>query len=219
MRKLLQQIGIVLLALQLAACAGPIERWIVHTRVHQGDTALENGNLREAQTAYRLALRVSPNDPRARAGFGRVAAQIAQVEYSHGDFDDALETLNEAARYAPSDLRLAALRSEIENARLKREIVLSNYPAFEGSGARLQSAYVDLDEQNKLILHSLRRFTYTFDTQDLTKAIQGSYEMQLDLVRNTNRLIAYRQLVESGVPASERGEQSVTPSGSLLPLP
>ena len=219
MRSAVRLVAAAALAFQLTACAGPVERWIVQTRVHQGDTALERGSLREAQTAYRLALRVAPNDSRARAGFAAVAARIAEVEYAHGDFDDAIATLNEAARYTPSDLRLAALRSEIESARLKREIVLSNYPTFEGSGLRLQSAYVALDEQNKLILHSLRRFTYTFDTQDLTKAIQDSYEMQLDLVRNLNRLIAYRQVVESGVPASQRGEQSVTPSGSLLPLP
>jgi len=130
-----------------------------------------------------------------------------------------MATLNAAAKYAPSDLRLTALRSEIEDARLKREIVLSNYPTYQGSALRLQAAYAALNDQNKLILRGLRRFNYTFDTQDLTKAIQNSYEMQLDLARNTNRLIAYRQLVEAGVPASEKGETTVTPAGSLLPLP
>lgn len=219
MRKVPFRVLVLVLAAQLTACAGPVERWIVQTRVHQGDTALERGSLREAATAYRLALRVAPNDPRARAGFARASEQIAQAEYGRGDFENAMATLNEGAKYEQSDLRLAALRSEIENARLKREIVLSNYPTYEGSGLRLQAAYAALNDQNKLILRGLRRFNYTYDTQDLTKAIQNSYEMQLDLSRNTNRLIAYRQLVQAGVPSSEKGVQTVTPSGSLLPLP
>ena len=44
----------------LTGCAGSIERWIVNTRVHQGDVALERGNARDAELAYRLALRVDP---------------------------------------------------------------------------------------------------------------------------------------------------------------
>ncbi len=205
--------------LLLGSCAGPVEGWIVNTRVHQGDAALAQGSLREAETAYRLALQVSPRNERAGSGFARVSEQIAQSDYRRGNFEDALATLNAAAKYAPSDLRLQALRSQIEAARLKRDIVISNYPTYEGAAMELRSSYVALNAQNTLILRSLRRFGYTYDTQDLTKAIEDSYEMQLDLVKNTNRLIAYRQLVESGVPASQKAAQAVAPSGSLLPLP
>ena len=53
--------------LALAGCAGPIQHWIVDTRVHQGDVALGRGSLHEAATAYRLALRLAPNDQRATA--------------------------------------------------------------------------------------------------------------------------------------------------------
>lgn len=202
----------------LEGCAGTVEHWIVNTRVNQGDVALDRGNLHEAETAYRLALRVNPKDARARAGFAKVSAMIAEADYRHGDFDDAMTTLNEAAAYDPQSVRLEALRSQIEDARLKREIVISNYPTYEGAGLQMQTAYAALNDSTKDILKSLKRFSYTYDTQDLTRAIRTSYELETDVAKNTNRLIAYRQLVESGVPATEKGE-TVAPAGSLLPLP
>ncbi len=201
----------------LDGCAGSIENWIVNTRVNQGEVALSRGSYHEAEIAYRLALRVNPHDPRARAGFSQVSAAIAEADYRKGDFDDALLTLNEAQKYDPQSVRLQALRSQIEDARLKGEIVSSNYPTYQRAGVQLQESYATLNLQTKNILKSLKRFSYTYNTQDLTKAIQDSYELQLDAAKNTNRLIAYRQLVESGVPAA--GTQTTAPAGSLLPLP
>lgn len=207
------------LLLSLTGCAGTLERWIVNTRVNQGDVAMQRGRLHEAETAYRLALRVNPHDAHARAGFARASAGIAQVDFRHGDFDDATATINAALRYDPQNLRLQALRSKLQDARLKREIVIANYPTYEGAGLDIQTAYDALTVQNKAILAALKRFNYTYDTQDLTKAIQDSYELQLDVAKNTNRLIAYRQLVESGVPSSAEATQATAPTGSLLPLP
>ncbi|MBV8723647.1 MAG: hypothetical protein JO277_15960, partial [Candidatus Eremiobacteraeota bacterium] len=86
------------------------------------------------------------------------------------------------------------------------------------SGVSIQKAYQDLDSTNKLLLRSLRRFGYTFDTEDLTDAIKRSYELQLDVAKNTNRLIAYRQLVTSGVPATSE-TMTTSNTTSLLPLP
>lgn len=206
------------LAFGASGCAGTIQRWIVNTRVHQGDTALARGSYHEAATAYRLALRVDPSDPRSRAGFSNVSADIADADFRTGNYDDALATINAAQKYDPSSVRLQALRSQIDDARLKREIVLSNYPAYRAAGAEIQAAYNALRAQNTLIVHSLHRFAYTYDTQDLTRAIEDSYELQRDIVKNTNRLIAYRQLVESGVPATEKAAATAV-SGSLLPLP
>jgi tetratricopeptide (TPR) repeat protein len=199
-------------------CAGGVEHWIVNTRVNQGDVALTRGNLGEAERAYRLALRVEPRDLRARSGFSKVSAAIAEADYRRGDFDDAMSSLTEAQKYDPQSVRLQALRSQIEDARLKREIISSNYPAYQHAALQMQDAYGTLNVQTRSILRSLKRFSYTYDTRDLTKAIQLSYELQLDVAKNTNRLIAYRQLVESGVPAAG-GVQSAGPSGSLLPLP
>src|SRR5580698_583712 len=78
-----------------AGCAGPVTRWIVDTRVHQGDVALDRGNVKDADLSYRLALRIDPNDPRARSGIVQSSADLAQEQYTKGDFEDALATINE----------------------------------------------------------------------------------------------------------------------------
>ncbi|HTW82697.1 MAG TPA: tetratricopeptide repeat protein [Candidatus Sulfotelmatobacter sp.] len=187
------------------------------TRIHQGDVALERGDVRDAELAYRLALRVDPKNPQARTGFVEAAAGLAQSEYSRGTFDDALATIREGLAIDPSSVRLDALRTEIETAKLKREIVISNYPSYKETGAQIQQSYAQLDTINKLLLRSLHRFGYTFDADDLTDAIKRSYELQLDLAKNTNRLIAYRQVVTSGTPSLEPEESGTTTS--LLPLP
>ncbi len=211
---------LLLSALLLSGCAGSVEQWIVNTRVNQGDVALSRGSLHEAEVAFRLALRVNPHDARAQAGFSQAAAALAEADYRKGDFDDALTTINEAQRYDRQSVRLQALKAQIDDARLKREIVISNYPTYQAAGLQMQTAYDSLNSQTKAILKSLKRFGYTYDTQDLTKAIQGSYELQQEVVKNTNRLIAYRELVESGTPvAAGTAATTTTPNGSLLPLP
>ncbi|HEU5479904.1 MAG TPA: tetratricopeptide repeat protein, partial [Candidatus Tumulicola sp.] len=198
-------------------CASSIQHWIVATRVHQGEAALDHGNVRDAELAYRLALRIDPADPRARAGYVRAAAGLAQSQYSKGNFDSALATIKDGLAVDPESVRMAAMERTIEQARLKREIVISNYPTYREAGLQLQRAYEQLNSTNKLLLASLRRFGYTFDANDLTTAIKRSYEMQLDIVKNGNHLVLYRQLVTSGVPEAESG--SATGSTSLLPLP
>lgn len=202
----------------LDGCAGPVLHWIVQTRVHQGDIAMKRHNLHDAVLAYRLALRVDPKDPRARAGFVAASADIANVLYEKGDFEDAIVAISAAAKYAPRNVRLQALRTRIAEAKLKREIVVSNYPTYSAAGTELRKSYLALTTDDKLILASLKRFAYTYDTRDLTTAIKRSYVLELDVAKNTNRLIAYRQLVESGVPV--KGVSPGTGTGaSLLPLP
>lgn len=200
----------------LSGCAGPVERWIVDTRVHQGDDALARGNVGDAELSYRLALKVDPNDLRAQQGFVSAAATLAQMQFEKGDFDAAADTLAGVSAYDSQNVRIIALHAAIENAKLKREIVIGNYPTYELAGRQLQKAYLELNDANKVILKDLKRFDYTYDTQDLTKAIKASYDLQQDVARNLNRLVAYRQLVESGTPTQG---QSTTTGGSLLPLP
>lgn len=209
--------GTLALLIALAGCAGPLERWIVDTRIHQGDVALQHGNAKDAQLSYGLALKVDPANDRARAGFVESSANLAQEQYSKGAFDDALVTITSGLKYDPTSVRLAALRSQIEDAKLKREIVISNYPTYRDSGLQIQHAYQQLDVMNKTILVNLKRFSYTYDTDALTAAIKSSYDLELEVARNTNRLIAYRQVVSSGLPESTHAT-SVT-SSSLLPLP
>jgi tetratricopeptide (TPR) repeat protein len=212
--KLSALLGVVL----LTGCAGSIERWIVNTRVHQGDVALERGDARDAELAYHLALRVDPANAQARTGFVQAAAELARREFSKGSFDDALATVDDGLAVDPQSAALAAIKATIEEAKLKREIVISNYPTYHAAGVEIQHAYQQVDAANALLLRDLRRFGYTFDTDDLTAAIKRSYELELELAKNTNRLILYRQLVSSGLP--EVPSQSTTfGAASLLPLP
>jgi tetratricopeptide (TPR) repeat protein len=208
----------LLLVLALPGCAGSISQWIVDTRVHQGDIALARGQVRDAELAYQLALRVDPKNQRARTGFVAAAAGLAQAEYAKGAFEDALTTIRGGLALDPDSVRLDGLRRTIEQAKLKREIVISNYPTYHETGVALQQAYAGLDSSNKAILKSLRRFGYTFDADDLTEAIKRSYELQLDIAKNTNRLITYRQVVTSGVP-EVAPDASAGATTSLLPLP
>ncbi len=202
----------------LTGCAGSIERWIVNTRVHQGDVALSRAQARDAVLAYRLALRVDPNDAEARAGFVQAAAALARSEFSKGSFDDALATVDGGLAVDPQSAPLAALKQAIDQAKLKREIVVSNYPTYHAAGVEIQRAYQQVNVANALLLRDLKRFGYTFDADDLTAAVKRSYELELELAKNTNRLILYRQLVSSGVP--EVPSQSTTfGAASLLPLP
>jgi tetratricopeptide (TPR) repeat protein len=202
----------------LSGCAASIERWIVNTRVHQGEIAMAHGNARDAELAYRLALRVNPKNPAARAGFVEAAAALGEVEYTKGSFDDALATVDDGLAVDPQSVRLAAMKATIEQAKLQREIVLSNYPTYRTAGLEIQHAYQQLNATNALLLKNLKRFGYTFDSNELTAAIKRSYELQLDTTRLTNRLIVYRQLVTSGTPEAPQ-ESTTFGAGSLLPLP
>lgn len=213
-----KRISSLMLLVALASCAGPVEQWVVNTRVHQGQVALARGNVMDAQLSYSLALRIDPTDERARAGFVQTSAEFSQELYSKGDFEDALAAIADGLKYDPSSVRLQALKGQIEDAKLKREIVISNYPTYKDAGLQIQHAYQQLGVADKAILASLKRFSYTYDPDELTAAIKHSYDLELDVARNTNRLITYRQIVSSGVPETTHATTSVN-AGSLLPLP
>jgi tetratricopeptide (TPR) repeat protein len=211
----------LVLAAVLAAssgCAGNIERQISATRNHQGDLALEGGRVDDAAVAYRLALRTAPGDEHARAGLVAAELLVAEQQFQSSKFDDALVALASAARYDPQNVRLAALRSEIEQAKVKREIVMSNYPAYSETGAQIRRSFIELRKLDAKVIAGLEKFDYTLDSEQLTQAIRDSYSLGEEVTRNTNRLIVYRKLVETG--AVERTtEAPANASGSLLPLP
>lgn len=204
--------------LATTGCAGGISRWIVQTRNHQGDVAVEHANAQDASVAYQLTLRIDPSNAHARTGLVGVQAQLAQKLFIASRFEDAVKALNVAARYAPGDARIEALRSQIEQAEIKREIVVSNYPAYKETGAALQRAYAQVQTQSQAIVATLHRFDYTYDSNELSQAIRESYELDAQIVRLTGRLIQYRQLVDSGVP-EDSDTNAVAPPASLLPLP
>jgi tetratricopeptide (TPR) repeat protein len=205
-------------ALALGGCAGGIERWIVTTRNHQGDMALERGNYRDAELAYKLALELDPRDEHARNELAVVELQLAQELFRRSKFDDALAMLQFAEKYNPQSVRLAALREQIDQAKTKREIVLSNYPLFRETGQQLRVAYDQLRAQDSRIVSHLQRFDYSFDTNELSSAIRNSYDLGAEIAKLTSRLSSYRDLIESGT--SRVGSEAAPASGgSLLPLP
>jgi len=208
----------VVVALTTGGCAGSLERYIVATRNHQGDLAFEHQNPTDAALAYRLALRVDPDNQHARSGLAAVQLQSAAQDFVATKFDDALAALGVAAKYDPDSVRLAELRTEIEQARVSREIVLSNYPTYRETGLALRRSYAQLHLQSNAIVATLQRFDYTFDANELTKAIAASNQLGGEVGRLTARLTNYRQLVEAGSP--ERADQApLAPAASLLPLP
>jgi tetratricopeptide (TPR) repeat protein len=215
-----RRIALALLAATLFAttgCASGISAWIVQTRNHQGDVALQHGNSADASVAYQLALRVDPVNTHARAGLVGVQARIAQQLFTASRFEDAVKALDVANRYAPGDARIEALRAQIEQAEIKRDIVVSNYPSYRETGAGLRRSFVQLRTQSAEIAAALHRFDYTYDSSELSQAIRESYELNSQVTRLTDRLIQYRQLVDSGIP--ENADAAIAPAASLLPLP
>lgn len=205
-------------ALGVTGCAGSIENGIVSTRNHQGDLAIDNGNFTEAARSYRLALQLAPDDEHARAGLASVQLKIADQLYQNSKFDEAVAALAVAAKYDSTSVRLAALRSEIDDARIKREIVVSNYPTYRETGVTIRRSYANLNSQSAEVLAALQRFDYTYDSAQLSKAIRASLELNQEVGRLTSRLIAFRRLVESGSPR-DASDASVSSAASLLPLP
>ena len=217
-RRLCSVLLAVFLAVGTTGCASSIAQWIVRTRNHQGDVATAHANYADASNAYQLALKIAPTDAHARDGLVTVQLHLAQSYFTAARFDDAIDALAVASKYSPNDQRVQGLRSQIEQAQIQRDIVLSNYPAFRVSGTSIQRSYGQLKTQVQDISTSLKRFDYTYDTNDLSAAIRGSYVLNDEVTRLTNRLVLYRQLVESGVPETST-EKNLAPPASLLPLP
>jgi tetratricopeptide (TPR) repeat protein len=201
----------------LSGCAGSVESWIVRTRDHQGDRALEARNLKDAGLAYRLALDINPQDAHARAGAISVQLTLSEDAYRLGKLEDAINYLSVAEKISPNNTAVMDLRQQLSQARLKREIVISNYPAYKTAGLDLIRSYTALKTLNASIVTSLRRFQYSYDTVDITRAIENSYELTSEVTRNTARLTRFRQTVETGTGETETDHLGA-PS-SLLPLP
>jgi tetratricopeptide (TPR) repeat protein len=216
-RTLLLLLCAIVASAVLPGCAGSVEAWIVRTRDHQGDRALEAKNLKDAALAYRLALAVNPNDPHARQGAVSVQLTLAEEAYRTGKLEDAINYLSLAEKISPTNPAVVDMRQTLSEARLKREIVVSNYPAYKAAGQDLIRSYTGLKTLNASILSSLKRFEYSYDTVDISRAIENSYELASEVARNTARLTRFRQVVETGTGESESSHLA-SPS-SLLPLP
>src|SRR5579864_3191848 len=121
----------VALSVGMSGCAGSVTSWLVNLRNSQGDSALANKNLTEAQKEYQLALALAPKDTHARAGLAQVLYQKALANYVESKLDYAEAEVHDALKYAPNDPNAQALASEVEQAKIRRDIVIANYPAYE----------------------------------------------------------------------------------------
>lgn len=205
------------MSLTTAGCAGTFSHWLVDLRTSQGDAALENNSLLEAEKEYELALKLDPHNAHARAGLTRVLFLQAREDFISSKLDEAQLAIQEALKYEPEDTAAQALAAQIDQAKIRREIVLANYPLYEPVGTSLADSLKTLTASQKEIAKQLKAFRSDFDTSHLTKAIIASYDLEDEAHRVTTRIASYRSLVTSGAPKARAPAQSETPN--LLPVP
>lgn len=205
--------------LLFSGCAGAVTQWMVNLRSSQGDTALANGSLTEAQKEYDLALKLDPHNAHARAGLATVLLQEARDYFTGSKLDLAAAAVGEAMHYAPGDAAAEALSSQIEQAKIRREIVLANYPLYESVEASLSDSLKTLTVTQHEIAKQLKLFGSDFDTGHLTRAITASYGLEDEAHRTTQRIISYRSLVSSGATKGQARAPSQTETPNLLPVP
>jgi len=206
-------------ALASGGCAQSLTHWMVNLRTSQGDTALarEKPNFVEAEKEYKLALALDPKNAHARAGLAKALYLTAKEDYANSKLDEAASEIAEALKYAPSDAATLALANEIERAKIRREIVVANYPLYGSINAALKPVFKQIATSDKAIEAQVKAFSSDFDTAHLTKAIVETYDLEDEAHRMGQRLIAYRSLVQSGQQKTTPEAQSEAPS--LLPIP
>ena len=204
-------------SLVLTSCAQPITRWMVNLRTSQGDAALLKPSLPEAEKEFQLALALDPKNPHARAGLAKALYLTAKEDFARSKLDEAAAEIAEALKYAPSDAAALALSNEIDQAKIRREIVVSNYPLYGSIVTALRPAFREIEVGNKEIEAQVKAFSSDFDTAHLTKAIVESYDLEDQAHRVGSRLATYRGLVESG--QEKTAEPAAAQAPSLLPIP
>ncbi len=204
-------------ALSLTGCAQSITRWIVNLRTSQGDQALLRPNLAEAQKEFELALALDPKNPHARAGLAKTLYLTAKDDFANSKLDEASAEITEALKYAPSDAATLALASEIDQAKIRREIVIANYPLYGSISSALKPVFKEIVASNTEIEKQVKAFSSDFDTAHLTRAIIESYDLEDEAHRMGLRLITYRGLVQSGQTKATTPTAAQAPA--LLPIP
>jgi tetratricopeptide (TPR) repeat protein len=200
-----------------AGCAGSITQWMIGMRNSQGDTALANGNVQDAEKEYRLALALNPHNSHARAGLAEVLYLTAKQDFAGSKLDEAALEIGQSLQYGPDNAAALALSNEIGQAKIRREIVISNYPLYGSINAALAPAFKAVSESNYLMAKEVKAFANDFDTAHLTKAIANSYDLEDEIHRIRSRLITYRAYVLSG---SAKATSAAGTSGpALLPIP
>ena len=201
-----------------AGCSGgSISRWLVDLRSSQGDSALASGNVAEALGEYDLALRLDPKNAHARAGLARALTLSARAEFTDSKLEEAAADIAKAHYFAPSDAVTQALAGQIEQATLRREVVVANYPLYGSMATSIADSLKTIVSTNAQISKELKSFRADYDTSHLTRAIVESYDLEDEAHRVTLRLVAYRALVQSG--AVNRQAAAAADAPNLLPIP
>jgi tetratricopeptide (TPR) repeat protein len=208
----------LLCAILLSGCAQSITHWIVNLRTSQGDAALAKpSGIAEAKKEYQLALALDPKNAHARAGLAKALYLTAKADFANSKLDEAAAEIAEAIKYAPSDAATLALGNDIDQAKIRREIVIANYPLYGSINAALKPVFKQITASNKEIEGQVKAFSNDFDTTHLTKAIVESYDLEDEAHRMGLRLITYRGLVQSGQQKTKAPAGGEAPS--LLPIP
>jgi tetratricopeptide (TPR) repeat protein len=204
-------------AIGTSGCARSLTQWMVNLRISQGDAALAIPHVAEAEKEYTLALELDSKNERARAGLAKALFLTAKEDYINSKLDDAAIDIQRALKYAPSDAATLALAGEIDQAKIRREIVIANYPLYGSVNAVLAPVFKQIAASNKEIAAQVKAFSSDFDTKHLTKAIAESGDLEDEAHRMGLKLFTYRSSVQSGQ------QKAVAPSGSeapsLLPIP
>lgn len=204
--------------LALCGCTGVFKDQLVSLRNAQADAALQSQNVAEAEKEYSLALSLAPNDEHARAGLAHSLYLHAKANLASGDIDEAYIEVQKALKYAPKDAALLDLASAIDDAKIRRDIVVSNFPSYKTSGDAISGMLKANGLANKDIQLQIHDFHIDYDTAHLNKAIAQSYDLEEEQHRVTQRLIAYKGQIEAGAPGQTHAQSQVEMPG-LLPIP
>ena len=131
-----------------------------------------------------------------------------------------LATVDAGLRGRSAERRLAALKATIDQAKLKREIVLRTIRRYRDAGLEIRTRLSTAQRRpTSCCCEASNDFGYTFDANDLTAAIKRSYELQLDLQEHqpSDPLPPAGLLGRAGNAVPNR--RTVRAAASLLPLP
>ena len=207
-------------ALMVAAtgCSNVLVDRIVDLRNAQADAALANHNTAEAENEYGLALRLAPKNEHARAGLVRALYLRAQENYANGKINDAALEVQRGLTYAPKDAGLLDLASVIDQAKIRRDVLVGNFPTYKAMGDSISELLSANAMSSRDIQRELHLFRTDYDVVHLRRAIELSALLEDEQHRVTQRLVAYKGQIETGAPVEARpSAQSESPG--LLPIP
>lgn len=205
-------------ALVATGCTSAFKDRIVDLRNAQADAALDNHNVVEAEKEYGLALSLAPDNEHARAGFVHATYLHAKENYANGKIDDAAVEVARGLKLAPKDAGLLDLASAIDQARIRRDVVVGNFPSYKTIGDSISALLSANALSSKDIQRELHLFHTDYDVAHLRKAIAMSALLEDEQHRVTQRLIGYKGQIAAGAPV-ETQSTSQSESPGLLPIP